>query len=762
VNPARVTSPGPGLSYACLWVIRACRSGQDGIWAACATWLPGSRQYRPGWKDDENVVKQAVSDEERPRRRYKRRRLSLPVVVQLEDGRAVDGVASDVGAGGLRLSTDLALRKGTRGTVQITVPDGGAIRVPFQVAWSNRGTDGKHESGVHFPDLGLAERFALFDTIYGSENGQAVFVQPIDGEADSVTGEPLRPTHRSYYRSIIHRIAQAHKLSAADTDKLLYARLHEGRPLREAIVETGLATEETLDGFLGAVFKVPFIDLTRTRPDPNAADAIPVSIATTGLIVPVKLADGKLTVAMADPLDLPTVDLITRRVKDGVEICFALIEDVEKAIDEVYHGTTLHSVDRLLQGLPTVAAEGLGGEGQEVEDLETLRKMSDATPIVSLVESLLRTATEYRASDIHLEPYHDTVRVRFRLDGVLHEMRKLPKAIYPAVVSRIKIMARMDITLRHIPQDGRASMRYLKRETDLRIASLPTVNGEKIVIRLLEKNPAFKDLRAIGFSEENYELFAPLIRRPYGMILCCGPTGSGKSTTLFACLQEINDGLTNITTIEDPVEYRVAGVNQVEINVKRGLTFASVLRSLLRQDPDVIYVGEIRDRETADLAVRAALTGHLLLSTLHTNSAVQAITRLVDIGVDPALIGASLIGVVGQRLVRRVCSKCAYDYEVPEEEALVLQDLLPLVAPRTLRRGKGCRHCHDTGYAGRMGVHEVIAVDDGLRRLIARGADANQLLDYVSAKGFNDLRDDALRRLQNGDTTLQEVVRVTI
>jgi type IV pilus assembly protein PilB len=244
--------------------------------------------------------------------------------------------------------------------------------------------------------------------------------------------------------------------------------------------------------------------------------------------------------------------------------------------------------------------------------------------------------------------------------------------------------------------------------------------------------------------------------------LCCGPTGSGKSTTLFACLQEINDGLSNITTIEDPVEYRVSGVNQVEINVKRGLTFASVLRSLLRQDPDVIYVGEIRDRETADLAVRAALTGHLLLSTLHTNSAAQAITRLVDIGVDPALIGSSLIGVIGQRLVRQICTRCKEEYEVEEDESVLLQEMLPLVTPKTLFRGKGCQNCHDTGYAGRLGVHEVIAVDDGLRRLIARGADSNQMLDYVSAKGFNDLRDDALRRLTDGETTLKEVVRVTI
>ncbi|HEV2037086.1 MAG TPA: GspE/PulE family protein, partial [Candidatus Eremiobacteraceae bacterium] len=534
--------------------------------------------------------------------------------------------------------------------------------------------------------------------------------------------EPLTPAHHTYYMRVVRRIEQTHKLSPLDTDKLLYARLHEGRSLREAIVEFGLCPYEKLESYLSAIFGVPYIDLSRDRPDPNASETIPVSIATTGYIVPVKLEGDKLTVAMADPLDLPTLDLILLRAKHQVEIRFALIEDVEKSINEIYHGTTLYSVDRLLQGLPTVTADGLAQEGTEVEDLEALRKMSDATPIVSLVESILRTATEYKASDIHLEPYSDTVRVRFRLDGVLQEIRKLPRPIYPAVVSRIKIMARMDITIRHIPQDGRASMRYLKRETDLRIASLPTVAGEKIVIRLLEKNPAFKDLKAIGFSDQNYEIFAPLIKRPYGMILCCGPTGSGKSTTLFACLQEINDGLSNITTIEDPVEYRVGGVNQVEINVKRGMTFASILRSLLRQDPDIIYVGEIRDRETADLAVRAALTGHLLLSTLHTNSAVQAITRLVDIGVDPALIGSSLIGVVGQRLVRQVCPRCTEEYDVEEDESVLLQEMLPLVAPATLHRGKGCRNCHDTGYSGRLGVHEVIAVDDGLRRLIARGA----------------------------------------
>ncbi len=707
-------------------------------------------------------MKRAAREQERARRRYQRRRVKLPVNLRTNDGVAAEGTASDISAGGLRFATSADFALGTHGVAQISVPSGEQVRAPIEVVWREPGPEGMTTYGVHFQNLGSSERFALFEAIYSHTNGEQVFAKQLDDEPRPIGSEPLTPAHHTYYMRVIRRIEQTHKLTPLETDKLLYARLHEGRSLREAIVEFGLSSFENLDDYLSAVFGVPYIDLTRNRPDPNASDTIPVSIATTGYIVPVRLEGDKLTVAMADPLDLPTLDLILLRAKHQVEIRFALVEDVEKAIDDIYHGTTLYSVDRLLQGLPTVSAPGLAQEGPEVEDLEALRKMSDATPIVSLVESILRTAAEYKASDIHLEPYNDTVRVRFRLDGVLQEIRKLPRPIYPAVVSRIKIMARMDITIRHIPQDGRASMRYLKRETDLRIASLPTVNGEKIVIRLLEKNPAFKDLKAIGFSDHNYEVFAPLIKRPYGMILCCGPTGSGKSTTLFACLQEINDGLTNITTIEDPVEYRVNGVNQVEINVKRGLTFASVLRSLLRQDPDIIYVGEIRDRGTADLAVRAALTGHLLLSTLHTNSAVQAITRLVDIGVDPALIGSSLIGVIGQRLVRQICPRCREEYEVAEDEALLLQEMLPLVAPSTLQRGKGCRNCHDTGYAGRMGCHEVIAVDDGLRRLIARGADSNQLLDYVSAKGFNDLRDDALRRLTSGETTLKEVVRVTI
>ena len=358
------------------------------------------------------------------------------------------------------MSTSADFSIGTHGVAQVATPSGEQVRAPIEIVWREPGPEGATIYGVHFQNLGSSERFSLFEAIYSPSNGEQVFAKPLDGDIRAQGSEPLTPTHHAYYMRIIRRIEQAHKLSPLDTDKLLYARLHEGRPLKEAIVEFGLSTDDGLDDFLSSIFGVPYIDLARNRPDPNCSDTIPVSVATTGYIVPVHLIDDKLTVAMADPLDLPTLDLILLRAKHQVEIRFSLIEDVEKAIDEVYHGTTLHSVDRLLQGLPTIAAEGLGQEHQDVEDLETLRKISDATPIITLVESLLRTAARGPSKRHPPRAVRRQDRVRFRLDGVLREMRKLPKNVYPAVVSRIKIMARMDITVRHVPQDGGMSMRY--------------------------------------------------------------------------------------------------------------------------------------------------------------------------------------------------------------------------------------------------------------------------------------------------------------
>ena len=690
--------------------------------------------------------------------------MRVSVSIRTEDGKVATGSASDLSLGGLRFTTSDSLFVGEKGIAQLTVAQGESVRADVEVVWqqSQNGTAGRMY-GIRFGSLNGSERFALLEAIYAPGGAQQFVGAKPANATIAQNAAPVPTAHYGYYMHLLRRIEQVHKLNPADTDQVLYARLYEGRSLHDALIDAAVIIDDFYEAFMGAVYDVPFVDLKRNRPDPGVADAVSASVASTQNVIPLQREDGKLIVAMADPMDLPTLDLLQMRNHQQVEVRFALIEDIETAIRDVYQGARLQSADRLLDMLPGESGlDHFAGEN-EVEDLETLRKLSDATPIVSLVDSMLRSAVDDSASDIHLEPWPDKTVVRFRLDGVLHAIRTLPKPAYPAVVSRIKIMSRMDITIRHVPQDGRASMRYARKDFDLRVSSVPTVDGEKLVIRLLEKNPTYKTLRAIGFNEKNYEMIAPMIRRPHGMILCCGPTGSGKSTTLFAALQEINDGTTNITTIEDPVEYRVQGVNQVEISVKRGLTFASVLRSLLRQDPDIIYVGEIRDRETADLAVRAALTGHLLLSTLHTNTAVQAIARLVDIGVDPALIGSSLIAVVGQRLVRKICERCKEQYDVPADEALLLEEILPLVAPRKLFRGKRCHACHETGFRGRMPVHEVVIVDEGLRRLIARGVDSNQLLDYVqSEQQFSNLRDDAVQRMLDGQTTLQEVMRMTV
>jgi len=708
-------------------------------------------------------LKRATTEAVRVKRKFQRGSVRVAVVLRSDDGKVATGEARDVSAGGMKLTTHDQLGAGVKGFAQLALPGGQVVRAAVETVWEDVIPGSGYVYGIRFNNLGATERFALLEAIYAPGAGERPNLTSLTGDDGPLGTQPLSPAHHAYYLRLLRRIEQAHKLNPADTDRILYARLYLARSLREILVDFGIVPQANLDEFLSGIYGVPYIDLNRTRPDPTATDAVPVGIATSQYIIPISHKGDKLVVAMADPADLPTLDLIQLRAKKDIDVRFALVEDIEAAINNVYHGATLHSADKLIDNIAAFKTTPGGFvDGADVEDLETLRRLSDATPIVTLVDSVLRSAVDDGSSDIHLEPFGDSIVVRFRLDGVLHEMRQLPKNAYAAVVSRIKIMGRMDITVRHVPQDGRASIRFQRKEFDLRISSLPTVFGEKIVIRLLEKSPQVKDLRSVGFSEANYRLFAPLIKRPHGMILACGPTGSGKSTTLFACLQEINDGTTNITTVEDPVEYRVQGVNQVEVNVKRGLTFAGVLRSLLRQDPDVIYVGEIRDRETADLAVRAALTGHLLLSTLHTNSAIQAIARLVDIGVDPAMIGSSLIGIVGQRLVRRICKECKEEYELPPEESLILSEMLPLVAPVTLWRGRGCIACHDTGYRGRMAVQEVLPVDEGLRRLIAKGVDSNQLLDYSLAHGFSDLREDAMQRLIEGETTLREVMRVTV
>jgi type IV pilus assembly protein PilB len=708
-------------------------------------------------------AKKSVAEAANNLRRFRRRGLRLPVQVIGSAGQKVAGTGSDLSLGGLRFASTQALDFGSEWAVLIELSAESRILTGARVAWVQpTETETETEHGLQFENLNDNQRLLAADAVYSPASTASFDTVPEGGEQSAASA--LAARYHTYYFRLIRRIEQIHSISPPDIDRLLFAVLQQGRDLPSTLLEFGLTTYDRLKDYLSALYSVPYADSNELKPDTTIIDLIPESIAFSQNVVPLRRTDGKYVVAMADPLDLPTRDIVHLRTKNQFELRFAFIEDIERTVKAAYQAASLHAADRLIDQAATGSTIQLFKEEKDVADLETLRRLSDATPIISLVDSLLRSAVEERASDVHLEPVDDAILVRFRLDGILHEMRTLPKSLLASVVSRIKIMASLDITERHVPQDGRFSMRYGGRDYELRIACIPTVFGEKIVLRLLEKNPTFKTLRSIGFSERNYRLFAPLIRRPYGMILFCGPTGSGKSTTLFACIQEIHDGTTNIMTVEDPVEYRVRGINHVELNPKRGLTFPTVLRSLLRSDPDVIYVGEIRDRETSDLAVRGALTGHLLFSTLHTNSAIQAITRLVDIGVEGSLIGASLIGVVGQRLARKVCGWCKESYSVPASEAVVLQDLLRLTElPRALTRGRGCAHCHDTGYYGRSAVHEVVVVDEQLRHLIGTsGSDATALRDHLATTDFQDLRTDAIARLLEGETTLQEVIRVTV
>jgi type IV pilus assembly protein PilB len=407
-------------------------------------------------------------------------------------------------------------------------------------------------------------------------------------------------------------------------------------------------------------------------------------------------------------------------------------------------------------------ADGLVRD-DEPTDLEALESVVDDAPIVKFVNALISQAVRDRASDIHIEPGEKEVRVRYRVDGVLHEVMQQSSRIHPSVVSRLKIMADLDIAERRIPQDGRISLRTGGKQIDLRLSTLPTVYGEKVVMRILDASSVVLELSDLGFMDHNYARFESSFTKPYGMILVTGPTGSGKSTTLYATLNVINKPEVNIVTTEDPVEYRLPGINQVQINVKAGLTFPAALRSILRQDPDVVLVGEMRDHETAHIGMEAALTGHLVLSTLHTNDAPSAVTRLTEMKIDPFLVASAVDCVLAQRLVRKLCGKCKEPYEPSPEELKVAglpwgdQDALP-----TLFRAVGCSSCAKTGYRGRVAVHEVMLVTEEIERLIVERASTDEIAKFASAQGMRTLREDGLAKVLLGRTTLEEVARVVV
>ena len=527
-----------------------------------------------------------------------------------------------------------------------------------------------------------------------------------------------------------------------------------GRSLGRVLVDQGVLTEAQLVASLAAQIGMRFVDLSDLQVDGSALARVPGAVARRHTAIPIGYEDGKLVVAMADPANVFAIDDIRSIAAKGghidVKPVVATRNDVIAAIDRYYRaGDELDDLSTEMD------------MAEEEEDLSKVKEITEDAPIVRYVNLLITQAIQDRASDIHLEPTETDLRVRYRIDGVLHEVMRSPRAIQSGVISRLKIMADINIAERRIPQDGRLSVSAHGKKVDLRVATLPTVWGEKVVMRILDNSTARMDLEDLGFSPYNFKIFEKSYLKPYGMILVTGPTGSGKSTTLYATLNVVNKPEVNIITVEDPVEYRLPGVNQVQVNPKAGLNFASALRSILRSDPDIVLIGEIRDHETAQIAIEASLTGHLVLSTLHTNNAPSAITRLTEMGIEPFLVGSALDCVLAQRLARRLCSKCKEPYE-PTREQLDSMGYRPRDddPDPTFFRPVGCSTCAKTGYKGRLALHEVMAMDDEIERLTVERASATTIAAVAIDHGMRILREDGLLKASQGITSLDEIFRV--
>ena len=532
-----------------------------------------------------------------------------------------------------------------------------------------------------------------------------------------------------------------------------------GEPLRKSLVKLGMVSEEDIANFFEEQLGVPRIDLKNYLIDPKILALVPETLARKHLLVPLFKTGDTITIATADPLNIIALDEVRLKTKSNIEPAVATETEIKNAISQ-YYGTS-GSIEDVIKSIDvkSLAMEEAGKE-EEIEP-DKLRNMAEEAPIIKLVNLVIMQAIRDKASDIHVEPEEDSLMIRFRIDGVLHEEYTVPKHLQAAVLSRMKIMSDMNIATKRIPQDGRFRIKTEAGQIDMRVSSLPTIYGENIVMRLLDTSSILIGLGQIGFDEKNLEHFKSLIVKPHGIILVTGPTGSGKTTTLYSALNTINKPDKNIITVEDPVEYQLKMIRQCQVNPKAGLTFASGLRSILRQDPDVIMVGEIRDLETAEIAVQSALTGHLVFSTLHTNDAPSSLTRLVDMGVEPFLISSSIIGIIAQRLVRTICGSCKESY-VPSKQ--VLDDLgIPIADTTNLKfyRGKGCKTCKNTGYKGRLGIFEMLMLNDKMRDMILAKVSSNQIKKAAQEAGMKTLREDGLAKVLAGMTTIDEVMRVT-
>jgi type IV pilus assembly protein PilB len=561
----------------------------------------------------------------------------------------------------------------------------------------------------------------------------------------------VRKTGRPRQRVRLGQILiEAGLVTHAQLQQALERQKETGERLGQIILSMGLGSQEGVAAAIAQQLNIAYIRLSETRPEEVALLRVPEYLARRHQVIPVTVQDRTLTLGMIDPVDILAIDEIRRET--GLEIEPAVItgDDFQRALG--VYPTPDTTVDDVIQAI-------LPFDDRFVEDEpEKLKELADEAPVVRLANLIVVQAVRQAASDIHVEPMETLMRVRYRVDGSLYSAMTPPARVQGALISRFKIMANMNIAERRIPQDGRIQLKVDDHDIDLRVSSIPTTFGEKIVMRILDKRAAFVGIDKLGMAPDDLVRFERIISRPHGIILITGPTGSGKTTSLYAMLNRLNKTEVNITTIEDPVEYQLPGISQVQVNPRAGVTFASGLRAFLRQDPDIVMVGEIRDEETARIAIHAALTGHLVLSTLHTNDAPGAVARLTGIGLEPFLVASSIVGLIAQRLIKVLCEHCKEPY-TPSEEVLARLGLPAAPAP-TFYKAKGCAHCGQSGYRGRIGIFEVMPIDERIKDLITRNSNPDQIREAATAAGMHTLSQDALHKVLSGVTSLEEARRV--
>ncbi len=551
-------------------------------------------------------------------------------------------------------------------------------------------------------------------------------------------------------------------ITQAQLEKAINIQRQEGGRLGEILVKLGILKEDQAVAILGKQLNIPYFNLgteLKPAPDQNLEQLIPKDFALRNTVIPLSRTLRSLTVAMSDPLDLILIDNLRKITGCEINPVIATRPDITKAIENFYGKSKMfeEAVEASYVDLPSISGFEETEVGDQELSLDKLIARAEEAPVVKLVDLIIRQAIDERASDIHIEPFKDRISLRYRIDGKLYEIPPPAKQLHLPIISRIKILAKLDIAEKRLPQDGAFLVKLEDRPIDIRVSTIPTIYGEKLVMRILDRTAVVLDLDQMGFEGKQLELMRRAISMPYGQVLLTGPTGSGKTTTLYAILNEIKSPTKNIITVEDPVEYKLDGVNQVQVKPEIGLTFANALRSFLRQDPDIMLVGEVRDLETAQICIRAALTGHLVFSTLHTNDAPSAVSRLIDIGIEPYLVAPSLLMVVAQRLLRKLCPDCKEAYEPTAEQRSAVKIKADLIY-----KPKGCNKCGQLGYRGRTCIAEAMLINEDIRELISQGASFQTIRDAAKAGGMVTLYESGLKKVEDGITSLEEALSITI